>query len=88
MPEMKKGPAELALSFIFLLPVGLADFMVADATVERFGRQLKKVGAGAALRPRKKPRLFKGRGQLTGRKCQSRASLVPIIDTARLEQKS
>jgi hypothetical protein len=49
MPEMKKGPAELAPSFIFLLPVGLADFMVADATAERFCRQLKRMDVQRAI---------------------------------------
>jgi hypothetical protein len=53
----EKGPEWPALfAYCFLLPVGLADFMGTDATVEKSSRQR------VLLRnmPEKKPRLFKG----------------------------
>jgi hypothetical protein len=67
----EKGPEEPALSeFCFLLPVGLADFMETDATVDFRSRQRDSAN-GLSWDRHKKTAPFQGRGQSTGRKSPS-----------------
>jgi hypothetical protein len=60
--KLKKGRDTAALFLIFLLPVGLADFIAGDATQERCIRQHTK-GRDCHDCVTKKAAPFKGRGQ-------------------------